>query len=104
MRWEVVLTRLAEGEARMIQDVTDEEDAADTSGEAQDVGAGRNGGAGRSPLAASGPIPFHVAFVDDRLLCAVNPRWGYARRKFRKIRFRFLVAGRRRACLRFFGK
>ena len=24
---------------------------------------------------------------------AVNPRWGYARQKFRKIRFRFFVAG-----------
>jgi hypothetical protein len=40
-----------------------------------------------------GPFPFHVAFVDDRLLCAVNPRWGYTRRKFRKIRFLFLVRG-----------
>ncbi len=48
---------------------------------------------GVSPLAASGPFPFHVAFVDDRLLCAVNPRWGYTRRIFRKIRFRFFGCG-----------
>ncbi|MFB9985571.1 hypothetical protein ACFFNA_39465, partial [Mesorhizobium kowhaii] len=40
-----------------------------------------------------GPFPFHVAFVDDRLLCAVNPRWGYTRRIFRKIRFLFFVRG-----------
>ena len=47
----------------------------------------------RSPSLTSGPIPCDVAFVEDRLPYAVNPRWGYARQKFRKVRFRFFVAG-----------
>lgn len=68
------------------------------------MGGHSDGGLGSFPSAASGAFPFHVAFVDDRLLCAVNPRWGYTRRIFRKIRFLFLSADRRRACPLFFGK
>ncbi|WP_210250611.1 hypothetical protein [Mesorhizobium sp. SARCC-RB16n] len=51
-----------------------------------------------------GPFPFHVAFVDDRLLCAVNPRWGYTRRKFRKIRFLFYQRAGEGPARTFFGK
>lgn len=59
--------------------------------------AGRGGFAmvvwGSSPALTSGPIPWLCRLCSGPPAFAVNPRWGYARHKFRKIRFRFFVCG-----------
>lgn len=46
-----------------------------------------------SPSFTSGPSPGLCRLCSGPPAFAVNPRWGYARQKFRKIRFRFLFAG-----------
>jgi hypothetical protein len=48
---------------------------------------------GASPSFTSGPFPFHVAFVVDRLLLRSTPVGGTLGKKFRKIRFRSFVCG-----------
>jgi len=48
---------------------------------------------GASPSLTSGPFPWLCRLCSGPPAFAVNPRWGYARQKFRKIRFRFLFAG-----------
>jgi hypothetical protein len=48
-----------------------------------------------SPSLTSGPFPWLCRLCSGPPAFAVNPRWGYARQKFRKIRFLvFLFAGR----------
>ena len=46
-----------------------------------------------SPSFTSGPFPWLCRLCSGPPAFAVNPRWGYARQKFRKIRFRFVVCG-----------
>jgi hypothetical protein len=48
---------------------------------------------GASPSLTSGPFPWLCRLCSGPPAFAVNPRWGYARQKFRKIRFRFFVCG-----------
>jgi hypothetical protein len=49
-----------------------------------------DGGRRASPSLTSGPFPWLCRLCSGPPAFAVNPRWGYARQKFWKIRFRFV--------------